>query len=413
MKRMARYAIALVAGTMLSAPLFATNGMRMIGFGPVQRSMGGASVGVALDAASMLTNPAGMSGLNGRVDFGASYFSPAVEYRAVETPGFGGMIVPNSSVYHSDRGASPIPALGVIIPISDDLHFGIGAYGIAGMGVDYKVNLYGNQVSSAYSQMRFAPGVSYKINEMISIGVTLNVMYATMEFNAGPPAIVPAANFPQQAHLGAAAMGVGATLGVMIKPVTWMSVGLSYETRSWFQDFVFNTRVGTDRIDFDQPQSATIGFGFTPLEGLVLGFDVQWIHWAETNGKNKPSYVQNRSFALPWNLNWTDQFVYKFGVQYALGPVDVRAGYNYGKMPLDENRAFENIAFPAVSEHHITLGFGIHFNEKFTLNVGTMYSPKASITGSNFLPPPMGQGVGSYRTSMSQYSIDLGLAYRF
>ena len=87
----------------------ATNGMRMIGFGPVQDSMGGVSVGLPLDAAVILTNPAGMSVLPGRIDFGASYFVPSVEYKAT-----GGA---DGSTVESDRGGSPVPAFGLIIPL--------------------------------------------------------------------------------------------------------------------------------------------------------------------------------------------------------------------------------------------------------------------------------------------------------
>jgi long-chain fatty acid transport protein len=95
----------------------------------------------------------------------------------------------------------------------------------------------------------------------------------------------------------------------------------------------------------------------------------------------------------------------------------LRAGYNYGKMPLNSDRAFENIAFPAVSEHHFTAGLGINFTKQFTLNIGGMYSPAAKLTGSNagspFPPTPTGQGISSYETQMSQYSIDMGIAYTF
>ena len=72
--RMMRFAAALALA--IATPAHATNGMRMIGFGPVQNSMGGVGVGATLDAASVLSNPAGMSELGGRVDFGATYFLP-------------------------------------------------------------------------------------------------------------------------------------------------------------------------------------------------------------------------------------------------------------------------------------------------------------------------------------------------
>jgi long-chain fatty acid transport protein len=390
----------------LATELFATNGMRMIGFGPVQRSMGGASVGVGLDAASVLTNPASMSDLGGRIDFGASYFAPSVEYKAVgAAPGY---VANDGKTIESNRGASPVPAFGLVIPVNDRFSFGIGAYGIAGMGVDYPVNLYSNVTYSGYSQMRFAPGASYRLNDKISFGAVANLMYATMEYYAGPPE--NSGPTGQRAHMGASAFGYGATVGVKVKPVEMITVGAAYETKSIFRDFVFNTGGGTDKIEFDQPSAATVGLGIQPVKGLVIAFDLQWIRWSESNGKNQPTYTENSSAASAWNLNWDDQLVYKFGIEYEVVPMlKVRAGYNYGKMPLDGSRAFENIAFPAIAEQHFTAGVGIAFSEKFALNIGGMYSPEASLKGAN----AAGQGLSSYETKMSQYSLDMGLAYKF
>jgi Long-chain fatty acid transport protein len=393
----------IIAMLFISANAFATNGMRMIGFGPVQNSMGGVSVGLPLDAASVLTNPAGMSFLQGRIDFGASYFTPSVKYKATEIGGMGGAFIANNgATINSDRGGSPVPAFGLIVPLSENLKFGIGAYGVAGMGVDYARNLYGGTTYTSYSQMRFAPGLSYKITDKISVGAAVNIMYATMEFNA-------ASGFGQQPHMGASSFGYGGTFGVLIKPIDILQVGIAYETKSYFQDFSFNTNSGVDKIEFNQPQTATIGLGIKPIEGLLIGFDVQWIRWSETNGTNQPRYTANASSAMPWNLDWSDQFVYKVGVQYTVIPMIVlRAGYNYGKMPLNSDRAFENIAFPAVSEHHFTAGIGINLTKQFTLNIGGMYSPSAKLSGSN-----PGQGISSYETEMSQYSIDMGITYIF
>jgi long-chain fatty acid transport protein len=384
----------IMATMFIAASAHATNGMRMIGFGPVQNSMGGVSVGLPLDAASILTNPAGMSALPGRIDFGASYFVPSVEYKAT-----GGA---DGSTIDSDRGGSPVPAFGLIIPLSERFRFGIGAYGVAGMGVDYPANLYGGVTYTSYSQMRFAPGLSYKINDMISVGAVVNVMYATMEFNV-------ANTMGQLPHMGASSFGYGATIGVLVKPIDMIQIGLAYETKSYFQDFEFNTAAGQDKLEFNQPQTATIGLGIKPIKDLLIGFDVQWIDWSDTNGFNLPKYTTNASSAMAWNMDWSDQIIYKVGVQYTPHPIVVlRAGYNYGKMPLNSDRAFENIAFPAVSEHHITAGLGLNLTPRFTINLGGMYSPAAKLTGSNLT-----QGIVSYETQMSQYSLDMGLSYTF
>ena len=404
MKKIIRLSLmGIISTVLMTSSAYATNGMRMIGFGPVQDSMGGVSVGLPLDAASILTNPAGMSVLPGRIDFGASYFVPSVKYKATESAGMGGMVINHDGAeIDSDRGGSPVPAFGLIIPLGEKFKFGIGAYGVAGMGVDYPQNLYSGITYTAYSQMRFAPALSYKINDMVSVGAAVNIMYATMEFNA-------ASGFGQQPHMGASSFGYGATIGVLVKPVDFLQIGLAYETKSYFQDFAFNTGYGVDKIEFDQPGVATIGIGIKPIKDLLIGFDVEWINWSDTNGQNLPKYTANNSSAMPWNMDWSDQFVYKVGVQYAVNPMVVlRAGYNYGKMPLNSDRAFENIAFPAVSEHHITAGIGINFNKQLTLNIGGMYSPTAKLTGSN-----SAQGISSYETEMSQYSVDMGVAYTF
>jgi len=89
--------------------------------------------------------------------------------------------------------------------------------------------------------------------------------------------------------------------------------------------------------------------------------------------------------------------------------VKLRAGFDYGKHPLDPARAFENIAFPAVAESHVTAGLGWDATETLAINVGGMYSPKVTVSGAN----AAGQGLASYQTSMAQYAIDLGLGWRF
>ena len=86
----------------------------------------------------------------------------------------------------------------------------------------------------------------------------------------------------------------------------------------------------------------------------------------------------------------------------------LRAGYNYGKSPLDANRAFENIGFPAIAEHHITAGVGLNLSQKFTFNLAAMYVPEAKLTGGN-----PSQFIASSTTTMSQLAFDGAVAYQF
>ncbi|WP_242355112.1 MULTISPECIES: OmpP1/FadL family transporter [unclassified Anaeromyxobacter] len=422
---MKRLTVLLAAiSTIAPAAAHATNGMRMIGFGAVQDAMGGVGVGATLDGASLLTNPAGIADLGRCFELGGSYFKPSVSYSA--TGSMPAMFVANDGAsLDSDRGASPIPVIAYVQPVTDRISAGLGVFGVAGMGVDYATNLYYGPTLTSYMQGRFTPGASYRVSDRLTLGVTANVMVAQMKYDV-------ASGAGQAAHDTSTAVGGGATFGVKFTPVKRVTLGAAYETRSWFQDFSFDVPArpnpmapgttipgGTDKLSFDQPQSATLGVAVTPVDALLLAVDVQWIDWSSTMGDGLPQYTSDPSAtgAMPFNMGWSDQWVVKVGAQVKpTAQLALRAGYNYGKMPLDPDRAFENMAFPAVSEHHLTAGVGYAIGQKLNVNVAGMYALNSKLEGSNAAPPPPmgnGQGIAAYSTEMSQLEIDVGLAYHF
>lgn len=375
----------------------ATNGMKVIGVGPVQRSMGGAGVALPLDSAATVTNPAGIARLDKRLDIGVTYFAPDVAYTAHSEAG---MVVNDDTRITSDTKPCFMPGAGVVVPIDERLTFGVGAYGVCGMGVDYPQNLYYNVTYTKYEFMKVAPALACSVNDRLSIGAALGLNYATMEFNAGPPSEV--------SHLDGDAFGVGLTVGVLYRLSENVSVGLAYETKQCSSTFAFDTPAGEDRLRLDQPQNLALGLGIHPTPKLRMAFDVVWIDWPQTMGLDKPAYTANSSGAATWNMNWSEQTVYKVGIECDLSKdVTLRAGYNYGKHPLDSQRAFENIAFPAIVEHHLTAGLGIKLNKNRTLNIGVMVAPKVTLATAN-----SAQFIDRATTEMSQYSIDAGLAFR-
>ena len=397
-KKIGRLVVCLCLILAYSSSVLATNGMRVIGFGPVQRAMGGANTALPLDSAVTLSNPAALIELDRRLDIGATYFDPKVRYKATSNAA---MVTRNNVFIDSDAGPCVMPAAGVTLPVNDEYTFGFGAYGACGMGVDYPSNLYHNVTYTEYRLMKFAPAVAHRFNDALSAGVALNLNYATMEFHAGSTLERP--------HKDGDAYGIGVTVGTMYKISEIAALGLAYESKQSFSDFKFSTPAGTDKLRLNQPQSLTCGVGIRPFESLRVAFDVSWIDWPQTAGKNRPAYTQNRSGATAWNMNWDEQFVYKFGFECDLdGKTKLRLGYNYARNPLDSNRAFENIAFPAIAEHHITGGLGIKLTDKMILNLGAMYAPKVSFKTAN-----TNQFINSAATEMSQHSVEMGLAYIF
>jgi long-chain fatty acid transport protein len=370
--------LALMVALLAATPASATNGMRLTGFGAVQGSMGGVGVGASLDSGTVLSNPAGMADLGGRFDFGATYFSATVETTA---PGFG----------ESSRGATPIPAFGLVVPIGKDLRFGLGAYGVAGMGVDYTVG------HTNFALMRFAPAVSYKLLDMLSVGATLNVMYANLDFAIfGPGGMVAP---------GGAVFGFGATVAAKLTALPILDIAVAYETKSDLADFDFNAlfftvppatppyATGPLNVKLDLPPAITFGVSVKPLPMLLVAADVQLIQWSTTQGTGN-------ELAPGVSPGWKDQWVYKFGAQVDLIDIlKVRAGFNYGKNPT--NPASPVFVFlPALAETHVSLGAGLALGSNVTVNLGGVYSPKVTVSG-----PP--------ETSTSGYTIDGSVAVTY
>jgi long-chain fatty acid transport protein len=397
-KAAATIALAIV---FTASPARATNGMRMIGYGPIQNSMGGASIAAPLDGATIVTNPAGMSALAPRFDLAGQAFMPTVEYTAqwqVPVPASG------TATQESDRPTDVLPTVATLYRVRDDVTVGLAALGIAGAGVEYAqgaAGLYGQRTYTSYLNGRIVPAVAYRVNDKLSVGAAANIAYAQMEYEVGGGA----------EHSTAGAFGFGGTIGVTYKPIEMVTLGAAYETKSYYQDFEFDVAGEMQALDFDQPMIATLGAAVRPIPGLTLALDGQWINWSATNGEDLPKWSANPNDELDWNLNWDDQLVVKVGAEYQLPTVKalrVRAGYNYGAMPLDENRAVENIGFPALAEHHFTLGAGYEFG-KLAVNAAFLYSPEAKIAGSN----PLGQGIVAYEAKMTQTAFELGVTYGF
>ena len=391
MKKALGFAIA--AALLAATPARATNGMRMIGFGPIQNSMGGAGVAAPLDGTTAVTNPAGLSALGPRLDLSAEAFMPSPKY---SFSAGGGAMTANGS---SDRPTDYLPTIAGVFRLQDQLALGFAALGTAGMGVDYSRDPMGDKLYTSYVNGRIAPAVAYRVNDQLSVGLALNLMYAQMGFEmGGGPRFSPTGSF-----------GYGATVGVSYAPVEMVTIGAAYESQSTFQDFKW-TVMGTQfAVQFNQPQVATLGVAVRPAAGLLLALDGQWINWSAVMGKDLPKFAKPAG-APSFDMGWKDQMVVKVGAQYeipSLKELKVRAGYNYGAMPLDKERPNQNMAFPAVSEHHFTVGAGYDVGT-WSVLAAFVYSPESKITTS--IPAA---GVDSIESKMSQASFEVGGAYRF
>jgi long-chain fatty acid transport protein len=439
---------AALALALIASPALATNGLRMVAFSPLNASLGGAGAAFGMDSSALVLNPATLCDLGARTDFGAAYFPTTIKYSATDSylgtgvpalEALGRLIVnqPGTKI-ESDFPPVPIPNIGLVIPFGKDLRLGVGMASMAGAGVDFPANLLSSTVQSTYLNFRFPIGASYRLLDgLLALGASLNTSWAMLGYSFGASVGLPP-------HPVASSFGIGFTLGAKVQPLPFLSIGVAYESPTWFQPFKYNIGPssplgavpfppglpgGQEELQFNLPWSGTLGIQVTLLDGLLLLVgDVQYIPWSTTLGVGQPAFVNSSATAtsqfFPFSTNWSDQWVFKVGVQGQLpGAADfvkLRAGFNYGKSPADPGRALENVAFPAIVESHLTLGAGFQVTKAIVLNLASVIGFENTISGTAQLPnlapivgQPVPQGTFSSTISSSGYTLEAGVSVTF
>ena len=148
----------------------------------------------------------------------------------------------------------------------------------------------------------------------------------------------------------------------------------------------------------------------------TLAFDVSQIKYGSVKSIANPGtgFPSATSTLLGTDngsgFGWKDQTVYKVGVVYQYNPsLQLRAGYNYAKMPFDSQNTYFNILAPATVEQHLTLGATWTLANKSELTVGYMHAfektRKGTATGTGSVANP------GFDIDLKMYQNSLGIAY--
>lgn len=389
-------------GLGLIAQADATNGVNLIGIGPISRSLGGTGIAAPQDAVSaVFSNPAAMciseSCSKPQFDFSLTTFMPSTD--AKMTMG------QNTFKGESDSDLYFIPALGVSLPLGGSgSHWraGLAVYGISGLGVDYEHEPISAVIPFDFTElqiMKVAPSIAYSINPDVSIGASLHVNYASLEIGSG---IFPTGKNDDTDW------SAGIQLGVTWRLSKCVTAGLTYTTAqaNTFEDVMptfdaLGRPTGaTENFDLELPQQVGLGVAWVGMENrLTLSCDGKWINWGSADGYS--------------DFGWRDQYTIGVGAQYELiqDSLFVRLGYNYGKNPLRKQSFNQDVmsivGFPAIVEHHLGLGLGYQINNDLVLNVAWVHAFE------NTMKSTAPGGGASVESSLSEDTIDLGLTWRF
>lgn len=404
--------------TTLSLPLsaFATDGYFAHGYGVKSQGMGGVGIALPQDALAAATNPAGMGLIGDRVDFGVTWFRPIREAELVNNG-----LVGTQTYEANDSKNFLIPEFGYNRQITPELTLGVSVYGNGGMNTDYKDGFplfsSGGRTRMDLAQLFVAPTATWKISENHTVGVSVNLAYQRFEIkgiqNFGM-ASSAAANLSNRDYDHS--YGAGLHLGWIGKINDAVTLGATYQSRTWMTEFDKYKGLFAEQGDFDIPETYGVGVAVKATPALTLAADVQRINYSDVDSVGNAS-LANLANGLG-NDNgsgfaWRDVTAFKIGASYAYSDtLTVRAGYNHNTQPIRKSDTLFNVIAPGVVQDHITFGATWVLPNKAELSLAYMHAFENEVKGSNSVPPgapPAGFGGGEANLKMYQDSI--GIAY--
>ena len=410
MKRTIKLAVvaAMALGT---TSAFATNGDNLIGLGAKSRGMAGIGIGMSHGAESGLSNPALIKG--NEVTFGGTVFMPKVKFNnAMTYPTQTGMVTVGTQQAESASDLSVIPEVAVSMEVNDNFAWGIGMYGVAGMGVDYRDDVANydangnyqgtqsgtNQMLTNLQLMRFAVPLAYK-NSGFSLAVSPILQYGSLAISYNNGAAITVPQIQPNGTVAYGSMPVNTGTGVSQDFGFGYNIGLAYEVSGFTIGAVYTSAID---MKYDHQISvATKQFGLNGGQGLsdnleqpaeygigasyafgehTIAIDYKNIAWSSAKGYE--------------DFKWDDQNVVIVGYEYQTKKWALRLGYNYASNPIKEQTAanmnaagnydgavinyFNAAGFPATVESHYALGASYQISDKIGIDFAYTYAPEVT-----------------------------------
>jgi len=381
--------------------------------------MGGASQAFDHGTAAMAQNPAtlGLMQDGTRLDVALGVLGPNIKSS-----------VPGMPSADSTSDAYLMPAIGYIRK-SGPLSYGVGLFAQGGMGTEYGPNTFlaggsGDKVHSELSVGKLLIPLAYQVNQHLTLGATLDLMWANMDLLMAVPGaqlaqMVTGAggnlaaalgqmggapwariNFSDDSKYTGVAKGTGhsAKVGAVYALNREWNIGASYQFKSKLNDMTTGRGAATMTamggfldtgavtvVNFQWPSIAAVGVSWKPSSTVLVAADVKSIAWADVMKSFQMRYDSAAmggqvSFAMP--QNWKDQTVVNVGASWRVGdPWTLRAGVNLADNPVPDNQV--NPLFPATIRNHFTAGFEYQMGHNGAFNVALTIAPKNTVTNAS------------------------------
>jgi long-chain fatty acid transport protein len=385
------------------ALLLATNGQAQgAGFQITEQSvtgLGRAFAGGSIaadDASAIVYNPADMMLVtdqdNGKAHIGVTVIKLRADFRAKGTstlslpipPALGGgrFSRPIDGDRREDGGGGvPVPTLGIITKVTDNLALGFGANALFGLETDYNLGWVGRYVAakSELLTIDLNPSAAYRFNEHFSIGGGFSAVYADTQLTQASPPTDPAELLPSptlgpendgRIKLDGDTWGYGFNLGATYELDETARIGLSFRSKVEL-DFddgdltITSPRTGRVKVGgkakIDLPEQVWLE-GFKRFDKWAVMGHLRWTKWDRLDELVVRSEEAARDLGLGSDVlqkvpfNWDNVWMVGLGLNYYYNAAWIfRAGAAYDQAPTP-NARLRNPRVPDTDRYWLSIG---------------------------------------------------------
>lgn len=376
----------LLAGIALTSMLHA-GGFQLNEHGARAMAQAGAFAARANDPSAIFFNPAGLSFQRGaHIMAGATLIAPVNTY-------YGPSNMNSNEKWDMEKQVFYPPNLYITNTWTDGalkgLAVGIGVSTPFGLGTKWKDDWVGRAVTREIELQTFyvMPTVSYAVNDFVSVGAGLNVVFSNVSLRRAVTNFEPEMDLELE---GTGNTAISFNAGVMVRPTDNISVGFTYrsETAIDFEgtaDFHPPAALaplfpgGDVTTGLTAPATWFAAVAWSPIEDFDVEFDFQGIQWSSydelaidfaTDAQNTPGVAQD-DVASP--KNYKNAWIARLGFEYRLAGTGLalRGGWFYDSNPVPDEHL--EPLLPDADRHGLNIGLGFDLIPSITLDIAYLH----------------------------------------
>ena len=415
----------IVSFVIFTTPLAA----QAAGFGLAEQSGSGlgnsfaGAAAIAEDASTIYSNPAGMTYVLGTQAVGALHLiNPNAEFnddgsvRAAPRPlGKEGGNAGNLAF---------VPNMYFKTDINDSVKFGIGVNAPFGLKTEYDKNWLGRfqGIKSELKTININPALAFKVNDQLSLGFGVSVMYAKAELTSA----VNIGAAERSSKVEGDDFGFGFNFGAIYQITPDTRIGASYRSKveqklegkakSNFTalNLIPTRTLNTDvTADLTLPENISVS-AFSRLNDKwdLLG-DVTWTRWSQFEELRIVRDNGTNSTLISTPENWDNTMRYSVAVNYHYSDtLKLRAGLAYDEGAA--STAFRTVRIPDNDRKWLSFGAGwqVTPSTKFDIGYAHLFISDTDIDDNQLAPvapSPVGKGrvKGEYDASVDILSMQV------